>query len=74
LGIAQTLTVTGGNNKLTVTDAAGSKVTIDASSETANMIARDIVTDNNYTTIEMSSFVTIHGIDTPLCFNSNGKY
>ena len=81
LGIAQTLTVTGGNNKLTVKDASNTTVTINASSEISNLLARDITTSskNNssygeYKIIETSSFATIHGIDTPLCFNSNRKY
>ena len=80
LGIAQTLTVTGGGNKLTVRDASGTSVTVNASSATANLIARDITTSENtssygtYKSIETSSFVTVHGIDTPLCFNSNRQY
>jgi hypothetical protein len=80
LGIAQTLTVSGGDYKLTVKDASGTQVTVNASSDTANLIARDITTsDNNssygsYKSIETSSFVTVHGIDTPLCFNQNRKY
>ena len=81
LGIAQTLTVTGGNNKLTVKDAAGTLVTVNASSSNANLIARDITTSEKndgtygkYKIIETSAFVTVHGIDTPLCFNNNGKY
>ena len=80
LGIAQTLIVTGGGNKLTVRDASGTSVTINASSATANLIARDITTSESnssygtYKSIEASSFVTVHGIDTPLCFNSNRQY
>ena len=80
LGIAQTLVVTGGNNKLTVKDASNTSVTIDASSDTANLIARDITTSESnssygaYKSIETSAFVTVHGIDTPLCFNSNRQY
>lgn len=81
LGIAQTLIVTGGDNKLTVTDAQGTKVTINASSDIANLIARDITTSTknhatygSYNIIETSAFVTVHGIDTPLCYNSSGQY
>jgi hypothetical protein len=80
LGIAQTLTVTGGGDKLTVRDASGTSVTVNASSATANLIARDITTSESnssygtYKSIEASSFVTVHGIDTPLCFNSNRQY
>ena len=81
IGIAQTLIVTGGGNKLTVKDASNTSVTINASSDNANLIARDITTSTktdakygSYKTIETSAFVTIHGIDTPLCFNSNRKY
>ena len=81
IGIAQTLTVSGGDNKLIVKDASGTAVTVNASSKDANLIARDItVTSKNdsqygqYNVIEKSSYVTIHGIDKPLCFNSNRKY
>lgn len=76
LGIAQTLTVTGGGNKLIVKDASNTSVTINASSSTANLLARDITTGGSeqYRTIETSAFVTIHGIDTPLCYNSSRQY
>ena len=81
LGIAQTLTVSGGDNKLTVKDASNTAVTINASSNTANLIARDITTSEksiatygSYKIIETSAFVTVHGIDTPLCYNSNRQY
>lgn len=81
LGIAQTLTVSGGDNKLTVKDASNTAVTINASSNTANLIARDITTSEKsngtygrYNIIETSAFVTVHGIDTPLCYNSNRQY
>ena len=76
IGIAQTLTVTGGGNVLNVKDASNTVVTIKASSANANLIARDITTSekNGYKSIETSAFVTVHGIDTPLCFNSNRKY
>ena len=81
LGIAQTLIVTGGNDKLNVKDASNTIVTVNASSDMANLIARDITTSEKndgtygrYKIIETSAFVTIHGIDTPLCFNSNRKY
>jgi hypothetical protein len=56
-------------------------VTINASSNNANLIARDITTSEKndatygrYNIIETSAFVTVHGIDTPLCFNSNRQY
>ncbi len=76
IGIAQTLTVTGGADKLTVKDASNTSVTINASSSTANILARDITTtkEGSYSVLESSSFVTIHGIDTPLCYNSNRQY
>ena len=61
-------------------DASGTSVTVNASSATANLIARDITTSESnssygtYKSIETSAFVTVHGIDTPLCFNSNRQY
>jgi hypothetical protein len=63
-----------------VKDASGTMVTVNASSSTANLIARDITTsDNNssygsYKSIETSAFVTVHGVDTPLCYNNNRMY
>ena len=81
LGIAQKLTVTGGDNKLTVKDVANQVVTINASSDMSNLIARDITVSEKshsvygaYKAIESSAFVSIHGIGTPLCYNRNGKY
>ena len=80
IGIAQTLTVTGGANKLTVRDASNNEVTVNASSDTANLMARDITTteksnaNGSFKVIETSAFVTVHGIDTPLCYNSNRRY
>lgn len=81
IGIAQSLVVTGGGDKLVIEDASGTKVTVNASASNANMIARDITTSDatnanygSYKKIETSAFVTIHGIDTPLCYNSNRKY
>jgi uncharacterized surface protein with fasciclin (FAS1) repeats len=76
LGIAQTLSVSGGGDRLVVKDATNTAVTINASSGTANIIARDIRTaeKNGHSIIESSAFVTIHGIDTPLCNNGNGQY
>ena len=80
IGIAQTLTVTGGANKLTVRDASNNEVTVNAASATANLMARDITTteksntSGSFKVIETSAFVTVHGIDTPLCFNSNRRY
>ena len=76
IGIAQTLTVTGGDYKLTVKDASGTTVTVNASSDTSNLIARDITVkeDAGVKSIETSAFVIIHGIGTPLCYNSNRKF
>lgn len=80
IGIAQSLSVAGGNDKLIVTDeyaanGSGSPVTINASSPTANMLARDIkmTVISNKPYME-SRFVVVHGIDRPLCYNANGQY
>ncbi len=80
LGIAQTLTVTGGDDKLIVEDESGTQVTINASASTANMIARDLnigettKDGKTFKVIESSAFVSVHGIDTPLCYNSKRQY
>lgn len=76
LGIAQPLNISGGNGTLNVRDIAGQSISVVYGSENANILARDIVTTstNKGKAIDYSSFVTIHGIDTPLCFNRNGRY
>ena len=73
LGIAQTLGVSGGNGTLNVRDRAGNTVSVTYGSANANILARDIVR-TSAGAIDYSSFVTIHGIDTPLCFSTTGRY
>ena len=70
-GIAQTLGISGGNGTLTVKDAVKS-VSVKYGDATANILARDVVASGN--AIDYSSFVTIHGISAPLCFNKSGRY
>lgn len=74
LGIAQTLKIGGGNGTLNVTDLAGNTVSVTYGSANANILARDIVRTSDKKGIDYSSFVTIHGIDTPLCFSTTGRY
>ncbi|MBQ8059895.1 MAG: fasciclin domain-containing protein [Prevotella sp.] len=73
LGIPQQVTIGGGGGTLTVKDNAGKTVNIVYGNENANILARDIVRAAK-NTIDYSSFVTIHGINTPLCFNKSGRY
>lgn len=71
------LSVRGGGDQLILKDEAGNNITIKASNPTANMLAREITVGTNpdgYPRIASSSFVTLHGIDTPLCFNKNNSY
>lgn len=82
LGIASILTIKKVGNEVVINDEAntGSKIV------EGNMLARDITfekKDNgedvnrnsfSYNKIISSSFVVVHGIDKPLCYNKSGKY
>lgn len=78
LGVAKTVSVSGGNGSMTLTDASNSVAHVTKK----NLLARDIKSEkhddgrdiNNvtfsYKVIRSSAFVTIHGIDRPLCYNA----
>jgi len=72
LGIAQTLTISGGDGVLKVKDAEGKTVSVTYGAALSNILARDVVKKGS--DIDYSSFVTIHGISTPLCFNASGRF
>lgn len=72
LGIAQILNISGGNGTLNVKDASGKTVSVQYGAENSNILARDIVKKDN--AIDYSSFVTIHGVSSALCFNKSGRY
>lgn len=88
LGIAKTLQLSKGGSGTTVVDAVTSGRSSYPTIVEPNMLARDVTTtqamgdkfvdtDNNrytYNRIVSSSFVVIHGIDKPLCYNANYKY
>ncbi len=79
LGIPMKLTVDGGDGKLTVKDAAGKVVEINAnaSDKLVNKMTRDYEFDDvkeSAKSIAVSSFATVHQISEPLCFNTNGRY
>jgi hypothetical protein len=60
-----------------ITTQYGSVHSIQESSATANIMSRDIYLNDirkQATKMTSSSFITIHGISTPLCFNKTGKY
>lgn len=78
-GITRTLSISGGSGKLYVEDAASlanasgyGKITLDWDEAMTNRLARDIVIKNK--AIESSAFITLHGINRPLCFNASGKF
>lgn len=78
-GITRSLYISGGDGKLYVEDAASranpeeyKAITLDWDEPMTNRLARDIVIKNK--AIESSAFITIHGINRPLCFNASGKY
>ena len=88
--VIQKLKVSGGSGTLNVQeiynveDVSGNVTTqygpvhpVAESSSTANIMSRDIYLDDTRKqakNMESSSFITIHGISTPLCFNNTGQY
>jgi uncharacterized surface protein with fasciclin (FAS1) repeats len=88
--VIQKLKVSGGSGTLNVQeiynveDGSGNVTTqlgpnhsVDESSSTANIMSRDIYLDDTRKQarkMDSSSFITIHGISTPLCFNNTGQY
>lgn len=77
LGVMQKTYVSGGSGVLTVTDVAGQKINIYGNSPYSNFMARDYVFDNTNTVakeIKSSSFVAIHAISKPLCYNVSKRY
>lgn len=81
LGIAKKVTLSGGNGELTVTDVCNRPVRVTHK----NILARDMKIEKadgkdingttfSYNKISSSAFVTIHGIEKPLCYNSTYKY
>lgn len=78
-GLAQEYTVTGGSNKLIVTDAANVQHVIDAnsSSQLSNIMTRDYWLNARRTmatSIETSSFCAVHEITEPLYNSSTKRY
>lgn len=82
-GIAEKLSVRKEGNQFVVVDAASALRT--PTVVTPNLFARDMTftkesgkdvngNDFDYNTITSSSFVVVHIIDTPLCYNANNKY
>ena len=88
LGIAKALSLVGVGSDVYVKDAVEGRSTIEYPKMTknSNILVRDIsVSDEQtgydesntpftYKSITSSSFIVIHGIDKPLCYNKNGKY
>ena len=80
LGLALELTVSGGDNRLTVTDVRGKQHVVNAtdSSKRCNLMTRDywFNTDRSRaTSIYTSSFCVIHEIDEPFCaYEDSDRY
>lgn len=83
LGIAKKVTVSGGAGELTVSDVSNRAIRVtqknilarDLKIETPTTPGKDINgTSFNYNKISSSAFVTIHGIEKPLCYNTTYKY
>jgi polyhydroxyalkanoate synthesis regulator phasin len=88
LGIAKSLSLIAAGSDVYVKDAVEGRSTTDYPKMTSNsnILVRDLSVsdeqtgydDNNspftYKEITSSSFVVIHGIDKPLCYNSTFKY
>ncbi|MCK8621203.1 fasciclin domain-containing protein [Prevotella sp. E13-27] len=78
IGAAKELSISGGAGKLNVKDATKT-LTIDAndSGKVVNKMCRDYWYNTNRTkatSIETSSFCTVHQISRPLCANSDGRF
>lgn len=78
LGIAQPLTVSGGNGTLTVTDAAGVAHHVKANGpQLTNKMARDLwfnAPRTSASAIKTSSFCAVHEITEPLYYSANKRY
>lgn len=74
-GVAIVNRVTGGSDKIVVTDNRGTEHVVDANSGIpCNIMARDYWFDKGNTSataIKTSSFCVVHGIDTPMNFHSD---
>jgi hypothetical protein len=77
LGQAETIAVSGGNGKLTVTDKGGHTQTITAGKGVVNKMARDYWFDKSRTqatSIYTSSFCAVHQVNQALCLSANGRF
>ena len=83
--VIQKLKISGGGGTLDVQEIYidgtgiqyGPTHSVQEGSATANIMSRDIYLDDirkQATKMTASSFITIHGINTPLCFNKTGQY
>jgi hypothetical protein len=83
--VIQKLKISGGDGTLNIQEIYidgsgiqyGTNHSVQESSTTANIMSRDVYLDDirkQATKMTSSSFITIHGISTPLCFNKTGKY
>ncbi len=68
------LNVSGGSDKLHVTDIAGNTITINGNDreKLVNYMTRDYTFKDSK--IETSSFTAVHEISEPLCINEKGRY
>ena len=79
MGVAKEVRISGGGGQLTVTDASGHSVTVNAADtqHTVNKMTRDYwfnTAKTSATTIETSSFCAVHEISEPLCRNTDGSF
>ena len=83
LGIAKKVTVSGGAGEMAVKDVCNRSIRVtqknilarDLKVETPTTDGKDINgTSFKYNKISSSAFVTIHGIEKPLCYNTTYKY
>lgn len=79
LGIPVNITLESRDGVLTVTDACGRTVQINANDKErlVNKMTRDYEYDadrENATAIAVSSFAAVHQVSTPLCFNASKRY
>lgn len=79
LGIPVNITTQATNGVLSVSDASGKTITVDAknASHLSNKMTRDYeynTVKNSATSIAVSSTAVVHEISTPLCYTTTGRY
>ena len=79
LGIPVNITTQAKNGVLTINDASGNNITVDAKNASllSNKMTRDYEYNNvknSATSIAVSSSAVVHEVSVPLCYTTTGRY